>query len=161
MSTVRSRVLTGRHVLAMVLGFFGVVVAVNGVFAWLALDTHPGLDDADAYRNGLAYNRTLDHAARQQALGWRIAIDVVGTTLTVSAAGADGRPLSGLAAEATLRRPVQANSDLAIVLLEVSAGRFAGVLDGVDEGQWIVDLVLHPATGEPFRLERRVQVGRQ
>ena len=60
---------TGRHVLMMMLGFFGVIFAVNGVFAFLAIDTFTGLETEQAYLKGLDYNRTLTAAAEQRTTG--------------------------------------------------------------------------------------------
>lgn len=67
--------LSGRSVLFALLGFFAVVVAVNGVFIVYALRTHPGLSDANAYQAGLAYNRVLADVEAQRQLGWHVALD--------------------------------------------------------------------------------------
>ena len=48
--------LTGRHVLYMILGFFGVVLLANVVFVYLAMDTFTGLATEGAYVKGLSYN---------------------------------------------------------------------------------------------------------
>jgi nitrogen fixation protein FixH len=63
---------TGRKMLAVTLGAFGVVVAVNGVLAWQAVATFPGLE----VQNGYVASQTWDaERAAQAALGWRLAVD--------------------------------------------------------------------------------------
>ncbi|MHA1599926.1 MAG: FixH family protein, partial [Alphaproteobacteria bacterium] len=48
-----TKVLTGRHVLIMVLAFFGLVIAANVIFVVLAWQSWSGLSTDDAYRRGL------------------------------------------------------------------------------------------------------------
>ena len=51
-------------------GFFGVVLAVNGVMLTYALGTFNGLSVDGAYDRGLAYNEALAEYQAQRALGW-------------------------------------------------------------------------------------------
>ena len=44
--------LTGRHVIIILLSVFGVVFAVNGLFAYYAVSGFPGVETKDAYRGG-------------------------------------------------------------------------------------------------------------
>ena len=68
-----------------------VVIAVNGLLIYLALDTFPGSAGEDGFDMSNDYGRVLDGAARQAQLGWHIE------------AGADGRPRDP--APAGSRRP--------------------------------------------------------
>ncbi len=43
------RPLTGWHVLAMFVAFFGVIIAVNITMAWKAISTFPGLEVENGY----------------------------------------------------------------------------------------------------------------
>ncbi|MBX6322027.1 MAG: FixH family protein, partial [Rhodospirillaceae bacterium] len=52
---------------------FLVLIAVNGILVVRAVESWPGVESANAYEEGLAYNRTLEEARRQKALGWRYA----------------------------------------------------------------------------------------
>ena len=66
------RVLTGRMVLLMLVGFFGVMLAVNFVFATYAVKTFSGLDSDNPYDSGLAYNKEIAAAKAQADLGWTV-----------------------------------------------------------------------------------------
>ena len=63
--------LQGRHVLFMVVGFFAVIIAVDGYFMSLAIKTFPGQVSATPFEDGLAYNRTLARHDAQARLGHR------------------------------------------------------------------------------------------
>ena len=70
----KGRPLTGRSVLIMLLAFFGVMLAVNFYMARAAIATHPGLDHRNAYEAGVAYNKEIEAAKAQNALGWSVGL---------------------------------------------------------------------------------------
>ena len=56
--------LKGRHVLAMLLLFFGTVFGVNFYMARVAIQTFSGLEAEKPYQSGLKYNEVIA-AARE------------------------------------------------------------------------------------------------
>jgi len=66
------RPLTGRLVLLMIIGFFGVMLLVNAVMAIFAVKTFSGLDADNPYDTGLAYNKDIAAARAQGELGWTV-----------------------------------------------------------------------------------------
>ena len=101
------RPLTGWHVLAMFLAFFGVIIAVNATMAWQAIKTFPGLEVA----NGYVASQSFDaEKAAQKALQWRLDpqydtaagqmrlafTDAAGQPVTVGALTTGFRVLAGL-----------------------------------------------------------------
>ena len=70
------RKITGKHVLVAMLAFFGLIIAVNATFVYLSLSTWTGLVSSNAYVEGLAYNATLEDAARQRQLGWKPSLQI-------------------------------------------------------------------------------------
>ena len=62
---------TGRHMAATMIAFFGVVIAVNLVMARYATSTFGGVVVENSYVASQHYNRWLDEAAAENALGWR------------------------------------------------------------------------------------------
>ena len=66
--------IAGRHVLWGLIGFFGVIFAVNAIFVYAAEETFSGGDTSDPYRKGLDYNATLRAAERQAERGWQTEI---------------------------------------------------------------------------------------
>lgn len=146
MSGGAERVLTGRHVLWALLGFFALVSAVNAAMVWLALDSFPGRTSDDPYREGLAYNRVLETRAAQRALGWRAEVRFEaapggGALLSASFRDRDGRPLAGLAVRGTLSRPATAGFDRPVRLAETGAGLYTARLSALNgKGWWLLAL---------------------
>lgn len=161
MTGARERTITGRHVLIAMLVFFGSVIAVNGAFVVLALDTFSGLSTENPYQRGLAYNDTLRAAAEQRALGWTAQIE--GTVIRegrarVAATFTDraGRPIEHLDVGGTLRRPTREGLDRALALERVGPGRYAAEFDLPLAGQWDLALEAVSRQGKRFRLEDRL-----
>lgn len=70
MSTGAPRGFTGRHMSAILIAFFGVVIAVNVMMARLAIGTFGGVVVENSYVASQHFNRWLDEAASERALGW-------------------------------------------------------------------------------------------
>jgi nitrogen fixation protein FixH len=157
--------LKGRHVLAALSAFFGVMFVVNGIFVYYALHTFAGGDTSDPYRKGMHYNETLAEAARQDERGWKAElvydanIDKTGA-LALSLTDKDGQPVSGLHLGATLSRPATDQQDFGIRLAEAGAGTYRTELR-LAPGQWVVQLQSQDLarTGDPvYRLKQRIFV---
>lgn len=149
--------LTGRHVLAFLVAFFLVIFAVNGIFVYVSLNSHPGVTSEDAYRKGLDYNRTLERADQQNARGWQTTVAREAGVVVVTVSDRNGAPLTGLAIRGEARRPVHDRADTALVMTETAPGRYsAGTI--LAAGRW--ELVLTAtAEGLPdYRIERSLVV---
>ena len=138
--------LTGRHVLIMLLAFFGIVFAANGAFVYFARASWTGVETEDAYRKGLSYNRAVTDAEAQHALGWKIAafevsMDAGRQVMTVRLVDAGGAPLRGLDVAASLRRPTTDRLDRQVTLSEGEDGLYRAALDLPEPGQWDVEVV--------------------
>jgi nitrogen fixation protein FixH len=141
----KPRELTGRHVLFWVLGFFGAVFVVNGIMVRAATSTFGGLETQSSYKAGLMFEQEVAKAERQQALQWQVDGKLVRdregeAVLDVSVRDAQGAPVSGLSADATLAHPADSRLDHVIHLNRIGAGAFRGA-DRAPPGQWelIVD----------------------
>ena len=64
----KSGKLTGWHVFWIMLGFFGLMFTVNGIFLYHAITSFPGEDVKKSYLQGLDYNSTLDAKGSDGAL---------------------------------------------------------------------------------------------
>ena len=67
-----SRKFTGIHMFAILVGFFGTVMAVNFTMASLATSTFGGVTVKNSYVASQKFNSWLDQAAEQDALGWEV-----------------------------------------------------------------------------------------
>jgi nitrogen fixation protein FixH len=156
-SAAMPKPITGRHVLIGMVAFFGVVIGVNLVFAYFAVDSWTGLTAKDTYRKGLNYNETLDDAQRQAELGWTSAVAYSGGSLRVTLREADGAPISDARVEALVRRPTHEGMDRTVTLMADPGGDFFIPFEFPAPGQWDVDLTV--TRGDlRYRMIHRIQV---
>jgi len=158
MTGENSNPLTGRHVLAMVLAFFGVVLAVNGIFVLLALGSWTGIETENAYLAGLQYEEQLREAQAQRALGWRLEYAWTGEVIEARLLDAGAEPVRGVELAASLRRPTHEGEDMTVALYPGRGGLFRSDALALGDGQWKL-VILATREGETvFRREDRVWI---
>ncbi len=136
------RQLTGKHVLAMFIAFFTVVVTVNMIMFRAATSTFGGVETDSAYKVGLAYNNDLEAARKQAALGWRVDATVDGQRVVLSVRDRDGQIVPGLDGDVLLAWPADRRLDRKGVISARDGGRYEVELDkALPPGQW--DVVVH------------------
>jgi nitrogen fixation protein FixH len=146
MATAVGRI-TGKHVLAMCLGFFGVMLAVNMVFVFLAVTTFNGGEGGKAYQTGLDYNQTIAAARAQEQLGWSHKIEAATAgRITVLLADRAGAPVTALSVSGEMGRPTADKFTRALAFQEVRPGAYAAEAGALNEGNWVVSLA---ARGKP------------
>ena len=154
--------LTGRTVLFVIIGFFAVVFAVNGVFLFLALSTNSGIVTVEPYRKGLKYNERIAADERQLALGWKsdISIDAAAGTLAAVISDRDGKALTGLGVTAKVGRAATDREDINATLTETAPGRYEANLSLHDSGGYVANLEVSdpnaPSQGAVYRARRRL-----
>ena len=151
-----SRRFTGRTALTLLLAFFGIVFAVNGVFVYVATDSWRGVDTEDAYRKGLAYNETLARAEAQRALEWRPELYLEGAQPVLRLADRAGRPLNGLKVTGVARRPVDEAADRPLLFEWTGDGEYRADTALPAQGQWDLHVVIARHDGAPYLIEQRL-----
>lgn len=111
----------GRHVAAIFVGGFGIVIAVNVAMASLAVESFHGTVVDNSYVASQNYNGWLDKAARSRALGWQV----------TPQHQADGRLVlittgvpAGAVITAKAKRPLGAREDAVLTFTAAGAGRW-------------------------------------
>jgi nitrogen fixation protein FixH len=141
--------------------FFLTFIAVDAVMVMLAVGSFSGVATENAYQKGLAYNRTLEAAERQKALGWSADIAFAGNgpqagRLLVRLVDGGGRPLAGASVSAELVRPLQAGYDFTVPLDGVG-DRYQADIALPLPGQWEVRLTAEDRANT-FRHSQRIFV---
>ncbi len=103
-----TRELTGKHVLAITLTAFGVIIAVNFYMAFNAISTFPGLEVKNSYVASQSFDR--DRAA-QEALHWKVTPDYKDGILTIAITDAAGQPVEVHDLAVTIGRPTHVRED--------------------------------------------------
>lgn len=164
--TQSARPFTGRMALALLVGFFGIVFAVNGVMLTMALKTHSGIVANEPYRKGLKYNERIAADALQAELGWAsdIAVSPDARRLVVRLTGKSGEPIDGMRVRAEVARPSSSEVDLRLALELKGPGRYEAELPDLKDGVYIADLDVGVARGGDeeavYRARRRLWIKR-
>lgn len=156
--------LTGRHVLACLIGFFAVVIAVNGVFMHFAVSSFSGVETVDAYRKGLAYNQRLAEIAREADVGWRGKVGIEQGRPVLMLLDKLGQPVLGALVDGKIGRPSVDRYDRPMTFSAVGQGRYRADAAALEPGAWMLTLAVRPgndARGAPvLRLKERLWLPR-
>lgn len=98
---------TGRHMLAVMLGFFGTVIAVNVTMAWFASNTFGGTVVDNSYVASQKFNGWLAAGRAQEALGWSVTVNLDESRHVRASTGLGAATLSGIATHPLGRLPEQ------------------------------------------------------
>jgi nitrogen fixation protein FixH len=145
--------LTGRKVLAIALGAFGVVLAANLTLLFLATGTFSGLVVSNGYIASQSFDRARD---AQQALGWQVAVTYKDAALRLDLTDAAGRAVRPVGIAVTVGRPTTEREDRSLELVRTPAG-FAAAL-ALDPGAWRVEIAATAEDGTFFSQRRSLLV---
>jgi len=156
----RGSPLTGWKVLLYLLGFFGVIFAVNGVMIYEALSTLTGVDTDSAYQAGRMFEKDVEMAKAQDARRWRVDVRVTPSPggerrLDVEARDATGEPLRDVVATAVFERPTDRRLDRSVSVAEDAPGHFDGSAE-IAPGQWDLVIELSRQGDRLFRSKNRI-----
>lgn len=160
-TTTGKGVLTGKHVLLMVIAFFGVMIVANVAFISAALRSFPGVTDEHAYQRGLEYNEKLSARASQASLGWAAEVTEVTRdeetgVIALRMTDASSQPISGLEITAGLRRPADDAQDQSLVFAYRSDGYYETRVAAFAPGVWDLTAQAQNAGGDVFDIEARI-----
>jgi len=131
--------LTGWHVLAMLVVFFGIIFAVNIHLVLQANRSWTGLVPGNGYEASVKFNKNAAAARAMLAKGWHTTV-MIGKDdhIAVVLKDASGNPLSGLEAMAIIGRPAGDREDFTVRLSEKSPGVY-GVTQPLKHGGWRIE----------------------
>lgn len=143
---------TGRHMTAILVTFFAVIIAVNVMMARLAGSTFGGTVVENSYVASQHFNRWLDEAAKEKALGWHVEAKRL----------ADGRieivlgdkATDDTRADAIARHPLGRFADRTISFATVGNGRFVS-RQALPAGRWVLRLKIESGH-DTWRTEQEV-----
>ena len=144
---------TGRHMTAILCAFFAVVITVNLAMARLASGTFGGVVVENSYVATQHFNRWLDQAEVQKALGWKAGVrrgadDRVVLSLT-------GVPDGVVSVTALARHPLGRMPDQPLTFARQADGSWHSAAP-LPAGRWRLRLDVE-AAGQGWRHEEDVQ----
>ncbi|MEL6837951.1 MAG: FixH family protein [Pseudomonadota bacterium] len=141
-----TREFTGWHMLALMVGGFGIIITVNLTLAYNAVATFPGLEARNSYAVSQEFQAKR---AAQNALRWDVDASLVGGILTVAIKDKDGNPVRAEVTRATFGRATHTGEDSVPDFTWNGTALTAPVAAG--DGYWNLRLELVAPDGTQFR----------
>jgi nitrogen fixation protein FixH len=151
------REFTGRHMLAIILAFFGVVITVNLTMATLATTSWTGLVVENTYVASQQFNKKAEEGRAQAALGWTAKLTVANGEVRYGLTDAAGKPVALHGVKVLFRHPAYESEDESVVLAPGQGQEFA-TRHVPRDGVWIVEVDADAGLAEPYRDVRRVMI---
>ncbi|MEO9129609.1 MAG: FixH family protein [Sphingomonas sp.] len=132
-----TRTFTGWHMTGIVVGLFGVVIAVNLLMASYAIETFGGTVVDNSYVASQEFNTWLAEARVQRKLGWNVDATVGPGRVVVVTAIAPGGPLSGASVTVRATHPLGRMPERDLAFRSVGNGRFVAT-QALPAGRWLL-----------------------
>lgn len=138
---------TGRHMAAILVSFFAVVITVNFTMARFAMSTFGGKVVENSYVASQHYNVWLARAAAQDRLGWTPHVSLDAGRHVRLEIRKDGRALVGLRVAATASHPLGRTAPATLRFEAVADGAWRSV-EPLAIGRQRLDIVVGQGTDE-------------
>jgi nitrogen fixation protein FixH len=156
-TTRKPREFTGRHMLAIILAFFGVVIAVNLTMATLANTSWTGLVVENTYVASQQFNKKAEEGRAQAALGWTGNLTIAWGEVRYGLTDATGKPVPLHGVQVLFRHPAYEKEDESVTLALASGQDFAAQHMPRD-GVWIIEINADAGLARPYRDVRRIMI---
>lgn len=150
---------TGRHMLFIMLAFFGVIISVNVTMAVFAGKSWSGLLVKNSYVASQHFNEHFARARAQAALGWEAKLEIAGGKLRYRLTDRSGTAVRLDGVTASFKRPVSTADDAEFVLTPGADGAFEADA-ALGDGVWIAEIYSAAGLDQPYRDVRRVVLAR-
>lgn len=149
---------TGKHMLALVTGFFVIIFVMNLVLAYFALASWPGLLVRNGFDASQTYNQEIEQVRIQNQLGWQSSVELKQNRVVFRITDNTDNPLSGLKIVAAAARPTNEAEDRVLELKEMSGGIYQGKT-ALLSGNWVISVhATDESTARVYRRQFRIFV---
>ncbi len=149
------REFTGKHMLAIMLAFFGVVLAANMTMVYFAQSSWTGLVVKNSYVASQVFNEKTAALVASESADVHPVVSFAAGTLQVTLRTRAGEAVSAHGVKVTLGRPSHEGEDRTVELLQNGPGVF-GIAQSLGAGQWTgtvsADVPGHGAWSRPIRV---------
>lgn len=146
--------LTGKHMFALMVGFFAIILIANMSLVYFAAQSWTGLVVQNSYVASQQFNATTAQLEKAEA-GVSVRATVDRDILRLQLSAMDGGALSAVNVTVALGRPTHEGEDMTLKLIAEGNGKFSvkhKLLAGVWSGQVLADIPGHPGWDRPLRI---------
>lgn len=147
---------TGRHMLVIMLAFFGVIIGVNVLMAVVAGSSWTGFVVKNSYVASQEFNEKVAAARAQAALGWTPKLTISGGKVHFALSDAVGKPVPITGGSAAFRRPAYEAEDVTVAL--TGAANSASGEVALRDGNGIVEINANAGLDHPWHEILRIVV---
>jgi len=143
--------------------FFVVLALALTPMCIIAFRTNTGTVTENAYEKGLAYNKLIEAAARQQALGWHSELSLLSSSqpdevnVVFVLKDNSGKGLDDASVNFWLVRPTQDGMDQTTLMKTQTGGRYTASLKLPAHGLWEARIAV-TAEGKNYQMTKRVVI---
>lgn len=149
---------TGWHMLALMIGFFGIIISVNVFMAVSATRTWTGLVVENSYVASQEFNTKLANARDQIAMGWEGGLEYADNALRFTLVDGNGAPLQAETVSVHISRPIGVTGDQTLMLEHMPDGSFSAPVT-LDTGVWNAAIIATFADQPDYEHRARLNVG--
>lgn len=155
MTQIVRKPFTGYHMTAILVGFFGIVIAVNLYMAKAAIGTFGGTVVDNSYVASQQYNDWLAQADREARLGWTLNVAKAGDGRVAIAVSDNGAPGNDFTVTAKAENPLGRAPERRLHFRAAGGGNYIS-LAPVPHGRWLLRIEVMRG-GERYRMIANVQ----
>ncbi|MCP5086652.1 MAG: FixH family protein [Rhodobacteraceae bacterium] len=142
----RGKEITGRKVLLMFLGAFGIIILANLALVYSAIGSWPGLETRNAYVESLSFE---ERRSAQDELNWDAAVKYDNGDVVLTLSDGAGNPVSLKQLVVVVGLATNDHSDRTVEMSR-SLSNYHGSTD-LNPGNWQVRVAAFGFDGEEFR----------
>lgn len=146
---------TGWHMTAILVSFFGVVMAVNFTMARMAVSSFGGTVVDNSYVASQKYNGWLNAAAQQDRLGWKVAVSLDAARHIRIDARVNDLAVTQLTAVGDALHPLGRADDVQMAFVTTPEGKLLST-EPLPAGRWNLRLSLRRGA-DIFKMVEQVQ----
>jgi len=149
---------TGKHVLASVVIFFGVIFIANIAMVTLGVKSFPGEDTKQSYRQGLEFNKTIAERNAQIATGWNADITISEkNAIVLKLTDRSDMVIRGLKVTGSLKHLAETDKDFPLKFAQAADGTYIASIDKALLGkQWVLTTSAQQADGTTFDTRNKI-----
>jgi nitrogen fixation protein FixH len=146
---------TGRHMLIIMVLFFGVIITVNLIMATYSQTSWTGLVVKNSYVASQEFNEKVIEGRAQRALGWQAKLTFLPGLVTYSLQDSASIPVTTTSVAVTFRRPSYEAEDVKTDMQRQADGTYI-LATKLRDGIWIVETSAIAAGKLEYRYTERI-----